>query len=239
MCGICGKIDFTGSPVDEGLLRRMTDRLAHRGPDDSAVYLRHQGRVGCGLGHRRLSIIDLTEAGRQPMSNEDKTLWMVFNGEIYNFAALREELERKGHRFRSRTDSEVISTSLRKRDRPASPASSGCSPWPSGRKRRKPSFWPATLSASSRSSTTGTAKDFSLPRRSRPSLPIRPSGKEIDLEALDLYLSLNYIPAPHTIFKNIRKLRPGHFLTVRDGVLERGEILGYRFCDTRRCTDSL
>jgi asparagine synthase (glutamine-hydrolysing) len=73
MCGICGKLDFTGSPVDENLLRRMTDLLAHRGPDDSDVYLRHQGNVSCGLGHRRLSIIDLTEAGRQPMSNEDRT----------------------------------------------------------------------------------------------------------------------------------------------------------------------
>ena len=108
MCGICGKIDFTGSPVDENLLRRMTDLLAHRGPDDSDVYLRQQGNVSCGLGHRRLSIIDLTEAGRQPMSNEDRTVWMVFNGEIYNFAALREELEKKGHCFASRTDSEVI-----------------------------------------------------------------------------------------------------------------------------------
>src|SRR5664280_1384187 len=108
MCGICGKLDFTGSPVDEDLLRRMMALLAHRGPDDSDVYLRHQGNVSCGLGHRRLSIIDLTEAGRQPMCNEDRTVWMGFNGEIYNFAALREELERKGHCFASRTDSEVI-----------------------------------------------------------------------------------------------------------------------------------
>ena len=108
MCGICGKLDFTGSPVNEDLLRRMTGLLAHRGPDDSGVYLRRQGNASCGLGHRRLSIIDLTEAGRQPMCNEDKTVWMVFNGEIYNFTTLREELERKDHRFTSRTDSEVI-----------------------------------------------------------------------------------------------------------------------------------
>ncbi|MBU2026217.1 MAG: hypothetical protein KJ814_01170 [Proteobacteria bacterium] len=64
MCGICGKLDFTGSPVDENLLRLMTGLLAHRGPDDSGVYLRDQGNVSCGLGHRRLSIIDLSEAGR-------------------------------------------------------------------------------------------------------------------------------------------------------------------------------
>ena len=108
MCGICGKLDFSGAPVSEDLLRRMTARLAHRGPDDSGFYLSHQGGVGCGLGHRRLSIIDLSAAGRQPMANEDGSLRMVFNGEIYNFAALRGELEAKGHRFSSRTDSEVI-----------------------------------------------------------------------------------------------------------------------------------
>ena len=85
MCGICGKLDFNGSPVDEDFLRRMTGLLAHRGPDDSGVYVSRPSDVGCGLGHRRLSIIDLSEAGRQPMCNEDKTVWMVFNGEIYNF----------------------------------------------------------------------------------------------------------------------------------------------------------
>jgi asparagine synthase (glutamine-hydrolysing) len=97
MCGICGKLDFTGAPVDEDLLWRMMGLLAHRGPDDSGVYLNRQGVVGCGLGHRRLSIIDLSQAGRQPMSNEDCSLRMVFNGEIYNYAALRDELKKRGH----------------------------------------------------------------------------------------------------------------------------------------------
>ncbi|MCX5839556.1 MAG: hypothetical protein NTW71_13755 [Deltaproteobacteria bacterium] len=91
MCGICGKLDFTGSPVEEDLLRRMNGLLAHRGPDDSGVYLRHEGGVSCGLGHRRLSIIDLSEAGRQSMPNEDGSLRMVFNGEIYNYVALRDK----------------------------------------------------------------------------------------------------------------------------------------------------
>ena len=89
MCGICGKLDFSGAKVDEGLVRRMTAMMEHRGPDDFGVYLNHREKVSCGLGHRRLSIIDLTEAGRQPMPNEERNLWMVFNGEIYNFAALR------------------------------------------------------------------------------------------------------------------------------------------------------
>jgi len=108
MCGICGKLTKDGRLVGDGLLRKMTSVLLHRGPDDDGVYLNHLPDLSIGLGHRRLSIIDLSEAGRQPMSNEDKTIWMVFNGEIYNFQPLRAELIKKGHRFSSQTDCEVV-----------------------------------------------------------------------------------------------------------------------------------
>src|SRR5512136_1040315 len=104
MCGICGKIDFTGTAVPQDLLRRMTDSFAYRGPDDEGFFL--DGTVG--LGHRRLSIIDLSPAGRQPMSNEDDSLWLVFNGEIYDFAEIRKKLTAKGHTLKSRTDSETV-----------------------------------------------------------------------------------------------------------------------------------
>ena len=220
MCGICGKIDFAGTPVEEDLLRRMTDRLAHRGPNDSGLYLRRQGTVGCGLGHRRLSIIDLSEAGRQPMSNEDKSLWMVFNGEIYNFAALREELERKGHRFTSRTDSEAIIHLFEEEG-------SACIARLNG--MFSLALW------SERTQSLVLARDpvgikplvyfwdggnFLFASEIKALLTDPSVPKEIDLEALDLYLSLNYIPAPWTIFKNIRKLRPGHILMVHDGVFK-------------------
>ena len=220
MCGICGKLDFTGSPVDENLLRRMSDLLAHRGPDDSGIYMRHHGNVSCGLGHRRLSIIDLTEAGRQPMSNEDKTVWMVFNGEIYNFAALREELERKGHRFTSRTDSEVIIHLFEEE------GSAGIA-------RLVGMFALALWSEKTRTLILARdhvgikplvyywdGKTLLFASEIKPLLADPAVRKEMDLEALDLYLSLNYIPAPHTIFRNIRKLRPGHILTIRDCVLK-------------------
>ena len=104
MCGIAGIVDFRSAVVDETLLRAMTDALAHRGPDDEGVIC----RPGMGLGHRRLSILDLSPAGRQPMSNEDETVWIVFNGEAYNFEQVRPELEAAGHRFRSTSDTEVI-----------------------------------------------------------------------------------------------------------------------------------
>jgi len=104
MCGIAGQYCYNGSLPDEKLLAEMSKRLAHRGPDGEGTYI--HGSIG--LAHRRLAIIDLSENAHQPMSNEDNTLWLVYNGEIYNFVELRSELIQKGHSFKSKTDSEVI-----------------------------------------------------------------------------------------------------------------------------------
>ncbi len=103
MCGICGIFEQSGLPVDEALLDRMLNVIRHRGPDGHGLF------VNCeiGLGHRRLSIIDI-EGGAQPVSNEDGTLQIVFNGEIYNFIELRKELKAFGHSFRTQSDTEVI-----------------------------------------------------------------------------------------------------------------------------------
>jgi asparagine synthase (glutamine-hydrolysing) len=102
MCGICGIVGYG----DEQTLRRMRDRLAHRGPDSAGAVFFLPEQVG--LGHRRLRIIDLSPEADQPMTQEDESVWVVFNGEIYNFPELRRELEQKGHRFKSRSDTEVI-----------------------------------------------------------------------------------------------------------------------------------
>src|SRR5690606_7658462 len=104
MCGIAGIVRFDGETVSERHLRAMTDILRHRGPDGSGIYVARQ----VGLGHRRLAILDLSESGKQPMCNEDGSIWLVFNGEIYNFVELRRALLAQGHTFRSATDSEVI-----------------------------------------------------------------------------------------------------------------------------------
>ena len=107
MCGICGIFAFTdGFAADEATVTRMRDTLTYRGPDDAGAVVPDGDRVA--LGHRRLSIVDLSAAGHQPMSNEDGTVWITYNGEVYNHEALRAELEAKGHRFRSRTDTEAI-----------------------------------------------------------------------------------------------------------------------------------
>src|SRR5437879_13524556 len=103
MCGISGIVS-PGSPVSQRAVELSLDAQQHRGPDASGSW----ADGVCALGHRRLAIIDLSEAGRQPLSNEDGTLWITFNGEIYNFQALRQRLEGFGHRFRTGTDTEVI-----------------------------------------------------------------------------------------------------------------------------------
>ena len=104
MCGICGVFNFgTGEPADPVALKRATDAMAHRGPDDEGFYL--DGPVG--LGNRRLSIIDLP-GGHQPIANEDESVWITFNGEIYNYRDLRPDLVARGHKFRTSSDTETI-----------------------------------------------------------------------------------------------------------------------------------
>ena len=105
MCGICGELSF-GAPVNAGTLVAMRDRLEHRGPDDKGVFVSGDGRAG--LGFRRLAIIDLSPLGGQPMGNEDGAVQVAFNGEIYNFKALRARLIARGHQFRSQSDTEVL-----------------------------------------------------------------------------------------------------------------------------------
>src|SRR5947209_18687446 len=105
MCGFCGIFAWSDTlRCDESAVIRMRDTLVHRGPDEGGAYVSPDGHVA--LGHRRLSIIDLSDAGHQPMANEDASVFIAYNGEVYNHASLRRELERKGHVFRSHTDTE-------------------------------------------------------------------------------------------------------------------------------------
>ena len=104
MCGIAGIVDTNGDGgIDQATIHRMCQTIVHRGPDDEGIFV----KSGAGLGMRRLSVIDLA-GGHQPVFNEDGTIWLVYNGEIYNFLELRRELEERGHRFQTNTDTEVI-----------------------------------------------------------------------------------------------------------------------------------
>src|SRR5712692_8365528 len=107
MCGIFGYLSQR-ERVQPEILRRMGETLTHRGPDDEGEWIHHSGELSVALGHKRLSIIDLSSSARQPMCNEDGKIWLSYNGEIYNFRELRNELTAKGHTFKSSSDSEVI-----------------------------------------------------------------------------------------------------------------------------------
>ncbi len=215
MCGICGKIDLTGKAVPQALLRSMTESFAYRGPDDEGFFF--EGPVG--LGHRRLSIIDLSPSGRQPMSNEDQTLWLVFNGEIYDFAETRKELVSRGHSLKSHTDTETVLHLYEEEGVACLKHLNGMfsfALWDARLQRlwlardrlgKKPLvyYWDGKRLLFA-SEIKAILRDPEVPR-------------EIDFEALDLYLTLNYIPATWTIFKNIRKLLPGHYLLLEKGKL--------------------
>ena len=235
MCGIAGIFNRDGRAVDAALLVRMTRTLVHRGPDGEGFFCNtaapppgtpestpflsapKNGGGNVGLGHRRLSIIDL-EGGRQPLCNEDGSLWITFNGEIYNFPELKTELADKGHRFRTHTDTEVILHAYEEwGEEGALTRLRGMfafALW-DGRKRRlwlardrvgkKPLYY---LEEGNRFLFASEIKAIlEAPRVSR----------AVDPEALSDYLSLQYVPAPKSIFKAVRKLPAAHHAVVTAG----------------------
>jgi asparagine synthase (glutamine-hydrolysing) len=221
MCGIAGRINLASSkPVDADMVRRMCDLIAHRGPDGSDVYA--NGFVG--LGHRRLAIIDLTDAGRQPMRAADADIWITFNGEIYNFQQLRLQLEARGHQFRSHTDTEVILAAYREYGVECLQRLRGMfafAIWDAPRARlfvardrvgKKPLFyWAHSDGISFASEPKAFLAD--------PSFSPRP-----DAAALSAYLTYQYVPAPLSAFAGVQKLPPAHYL-----LFDRGELAVRRY----------
>lgn len=205
MCGICGQYNFLeAKPVLEGTIQAMTQTLVHRGPDDRGHYL--SGPLG--LGFRRLSIIDL-EGGHQPMSDPEQTVWVVFNGEIYNFKELRDELESRGHFFRTRSDTEVIvhgykqwGLDLFNRLR----GMFGLAIWDERIQRLVLSRDAMGIKLVYYRVDSGTLVFGS---EIRPLLAAMPRPPEIDVTALNLFLRYRYTPSPLTIYQGIRKLAPG------------------------------
>ncbi|HEY0581770.1 MAG TPA: asparagine synthetase B, partial [Chloroflexota bacterium] len=213
MCGICGVLTFGGgaSAVDEPTLRAMADPIAHRGPDDERYYVAPDGQLG--LAFRRLSIVDLA-TGEQPMTNEDGSLWLIFNGEIYNHADHRPGLEARGHRFHSRSDSEVILHLYEEYGPDCVHHLRGMfafALWDSRRRRLllardrigvKPLYFAALPNALLFGSEIKAL--FGHPA-------LEPRLNE---DALSLYLTFASVPAPQTLFQGVEKLPPGHRLIV-------------------------
>jgi len=212
MCGICGVWNYkSDSPIEKTVVRRMAQVMTHRGPDDEGFYFDSD----IGLGHRRLSIVDL-EGGHQPMSNEDDTVWLVCNGEIYNHLKLRRELVSKGHVFKTRSDSEVIIHLYEEFGEEFMGKLNGMfaiALW--DEKQKKLILARDRLGIKPLSYAIVDGKlIFASEIKALLEHPLVDTS--LDMFALQIYLRFFYIPSPYSIFKDIKKLPPGHYMVCKE-----------------------
>lgn len=212
MCGIVGIVRNDSSGVDQALIQRMCAAIRHRGPDDDGFYF--SGPVG--LGMRRLSIIDV-EGGQQPIHNQDRTAWIVFNGEIYNYRELREKLEKLGHKFYTNSDTEAIIHAYDQYGADCPTHLRGMFAFAIWDERSQELFLARDrvgkkpLLYADLNGQFAFGSEFSA-------LLLHPDiGRDIDTEAIDYYLSFMCVPAPLTAYRAIRKLEPGHSLRWKKG----------------------
>ena len=215
MCGIYGIIDLKGHPADASLMRRMGSATVHRGPDDEGFH----ADGPCVIGMRRLSIIDLA-GGHQPLSNVERSIWVVCNGEIYNFRELRRDLESRGHHFKTRSDSEVIIHAYVEYGEAFVHKLNGMfgfALWDSARKRLllgrdrlgvKPIYY------------VRYANCFAFATEAKALLALPGVTAEVDPTALHSYLHLGYVPNPYSMFRGISKLPPASVLAVENGTIQ-------------------
>jgi len=225
MCGICGIVHFDGGPIAPELLRGMTAVLAHRGPDGEGTFINAATKLpsgpSVGLGHRRLAVIDLSANAAQPMTNEDRSLWIVFNGEVYNFRALQQRLQAQGHPFRSCSDTEVILHLYEELGEKCVEALDGMfafALWDERRQRlllardragKKPLYY-----ASARGAFVFGSEVKAVLRH--PAV----SG-DLAVDALPQYFTFGYPPRGKTFYRGIGQLAPAHTMTVEaDGRIE-------------------
>ncbi len=218
MCGITGKFNYNRQlPVQKEVAVKMTKVIAHRGPDDEGSYFNPAGNLF--LGHRRLSIIDLS-TGNQPICNEDKTIWIIFNGEIYNFPELKNELISYGHNFRTHSDTEVIIHAYEQWGVESFSRLNGMfafALWDENQEKliiaRDP-FGIKPLYYFSNSNT------FIFGSEIKSILLNKEVVREVDTAALYNYFVFTYVPSPYTVFKDIYKLKPGFYITVSKSGIE-------------------
>ena len=209
MCGICGIVSFGWQNADnDATVRQMSETMEHRGPDGAGVYLSDDHRVA--LAHRRLSIVDLSPAGAQPMCNEDGTVWITFNGEIYNHAALREELVARGHVYRSRSDTETL-VHLYEEYGPAMLSRlHGMFAFAIWDVRRQRLFLARDRIGIKPLYFTFADGRFLFASEIKALLAHPAVERDLDVESLYHYLTYITTPAPRTMFKGISKLPAGH-----------------------------
>ena len=213
MCGICGQLNFArNDPVELETIRRMTQTMVHRGPDDEGYFI--SGAVG--LGFRRLSIID-PAGGRQPMSDAEETIWVILNGEIYNFKELRVQLEKRGRRFRTNSDTEVIIHGYKEWGAEVLKHLNGMfglAIWDVKNHRLVVARDAMGIKLIYYRIANG---QLTFGSEIRAVLAAQDSKPEVNPVALNLFLRFRYTPSPLTIFRDVRKLAPGTMLVVEDG----------------------
>lgn len=223
MCGICGKVTVSPEGIDGEVIRKMVSALRHRGPDDEGVYLSEgkgeNSEIKAGLGHRRLNIIDLSSRGRQPMTNEDETVWIVYNGEIYNFKELKNELIDKGHIFRSDTDTEVIIHLYEERGIECVKLLRGMFAFAIWDKKDGRLFLARDRFGKKPLNYIAKNDSITFSSEIKPILEDMSVEREVNIESLHNYLTYQYVPHPETMFKGIKKLPPAHIL-----IWDRGRI---------------
>ena len=225
MCGFVGFLNTPEAASPETVVKAMADRIVHRGPDDASYYVDQD----VSLGFRRLSIIDL-EGGRQPILNEDGTKVLVFNGEIYNFQSLRDDLLKKGHVFKTRTDSETILHGYEEYGKEILQRLRGMFAFVIWDKEKRELFGARDIFGIKPFYYYDDGKTFLFGSEIKSFLEHPGFHKELDEEKIPEYLSYEYIPTENTIFKNVYKLPGAHCLTYRDGRLkvERYYSIQYR-----------
>ncbi len=225
MCGICGVTYFDRERnVLEPEVKSMCDVIRHRGPDDEGWIT----KGNYGIGMRRLSIIDLF-TGRQPISNEDGSIWIVFNGEIYNHVELRDELIKKGHKFQTKCDTEAIVHAYEEYGEECPKKLNGMFGFAILDLRKRILFLARDRLGIKPLYYYHDSRKFAFGSELKSILQVPNIPREVDLRALDLFLTFEYIPSPYSIFQGIRKLPPGHSLTLKDGRINIKEYWDLNF----------
>lgn len=215
MCGISGIFDFGARSIDKDVLASMTAAMRHRGPDGEGLYVSR----GLGLGHRRLSIIDL-EGGAQPISNEDGTIEVVFNGEIFNFIELRSELESLGHVFKTRSDTEVIVHAYEAWGPACVNQFNGMFAFALWDNRNDQLLLARDHVGVKPLYYVNVGKKLLFASEVKALLTHPECPREVDLRSLGQLFTLRYVPSPNTLFEGIKKLPPAHFMMVRRSGME-------------------
>jgi asparagine synthase (glutamine-hydrolysing) len=223
MCGIVGII--SENAIDPGLVRLMCGTIVHRGPDDEGIFttrrLSSGGRESTvSLGHRRLSIIDISDAAHQPMTSSDGTCHIVYNGEVYNFLELRKELEQEGHKFRSNSDTEVVLYAYQHWGTDCIKRFNGMFALAIYDGQNDLLFLARDRAGKKPLYYSKLPGDFLFASEIKALLPYQGISRELDLQALNHYFTVGYIPGELCIFRDIRKLPPAHALTYRPGSKE-------------------